>query len=435
MSKKSKLDIKKIYNVFKNYLTAYKIQRLITTLSAIFIFAIILMNIDFANKKEALFPVPELSKGLIPVVYDENQKGWIKASDDNWYNYDKQKWANAVLVTDISREQYIDKLAGTPVYEDDIISYFVWIPRYRYQLFNVGSNKIDAKEIEIVFETKTDKKHNGNSNGEWLTHPAFTFGEEELNGFWVAKFETTGTEDLPTNKPNNTALRYLSINSMFNLTKKFKNYGLDDNDDSHVMKNIEWGAVAYLSQSKYGKYGNPVYTNEEGLEREVWINNSLTYVTGCAGDNFMDVKTSGCEHTYETINGLKASTTGNIYGIYDMVGGTWEYVMGNLQDKDGKFTYSESQFTSIPESKYYDSYAFGTGHIKQEDYERRILGDATGETHSWNNDYAFFIGENTPWFLRGGDNCDDYSSGMFMFLASVGNDVSGNATFRTVITK
>ena len=26
-----------------------------------------------------------------------------------------------------------------------------------------------------------------------------------------------------------------------------------------MMKNMEWGAVAYLSHSKYGKYGNSMY--------------------------------------------------------------------------------------------------------------------------------------------------------------------------------
>ncbi len=40
-----------------------------------------------------------------------------------------------------------------------------------------------------------------------------------------------------------------------------------------MMKNDEWGAVAYLSKSKYGKQ------NEE-----VWINNSSSYITGSAGN-------------------------------------------------------------------------------------------------------------------------------------------------------
>ena len=37
-------------------------------------------------------------------------------------------------------------------------------------------------------------------------------------------------------------------------------YGFKESEvDTHAMKNLEWGAVAYLSQSKYGKYGNPNY--------------------------------------------------------------------------------------------------------------------------------------------------------------------------------
>lgn len=31
---------------------------------------------------------------------------------------------------------------------------------------------------------------------------------------------------------------------------------------------------------------------------------------------------------YNEIGGENASTTGNVYGIYDMAGGAWEYVAG-----------------------------------------------------------------------------------------------------------
>ena len=36
-----------------------------------------------------------------------------------------------------------------------------------------------------------------------------------------------------------------------------------NNLDIHLIKNSEWGAVAYLSKSKYGKFGNSMYTKEE----------------------------------------------------------------------------------------------------------------------------------------------------------------------------
>ena len=47
-------------------------------------------------------------------------------------------------------------------------------------------------------------------------------------------------------------------------------------------------------------------------------------VTGCAGDivDGAPIYANSCPDgfTYETDNGVKASTTGNISGIYDMVG-------------------------------------------------------------------------------------------------------------------
>jgi hypothetical protein len=45
-------------------------------------------------------------------------------------------------------------------------------------------------------------------------------------------------------------------------------YGFDTQGtssmDTHMLKNTEWGIVAMLSQSKYGKYGN--YYHREGGE-------------------------------------------------------------------------------------------------------------------------------------------------------------------------
>lgn len=32
-------------------------------------------------------------------------------------------------------------------------------------------------------------KDNGTQVGEYYTHPAFTFGDKELDGIWVGKFE------------------------------------------------------------------------------------------------------------------------------------------------------------------------------------------------------------------------------------------------------
>ncbi|MNI94731.1 hypothetical protein D3C73_1528750 [compost metagenome] len=80
--------------------------------------------------------------------------------------------------------------------------------------------------------------------------------------------------------------------------------------DTHMMKNIEWGSVAYLSHSIYGKNG------------QVWVNPSSTYITGQAGES-ADALSTATTYSYDNLTyGVNASTTGNIYGVYDMSGGT-----------------------------------------------------------------------------------------------------------------
>ena len=115
------------------------------------------------------------------------------------------------------------------------------------------------QEIEIVFENKNTDKSLGTSVDSYLTHPAFTFGGNELNGIWVGKFETTGTAQKPTvlaydsrytETSNITSLTNQNLSTQF-LTSQKINYGLSKKEAS-MLKNMEWGAVAYLSHSKYG---------------------------------------------------------------------------------------------------------------------------------------------------------------------------------------
>lgn len=82
------------------------------------------------------------------------------------------------------------------------------------------------------------------------------------------------------------------------------------------MKNSEWGAVAYLAESKYGRNGT-----------EININNNSNYLTGNAGNDISE-SSSSTTNAYNTQQGMLASTTGNIYGIYDLSGGAWEYMAG-----------------------------------------------------------------------------------------------------------
>ena len=136
-------------------------------------------------------------------------------------------------------------------------------------------------------------------------------------------------------KPNVTSWRYINVSNAFNVSLKMNDegnrYGFSSDVDTHMMKNSEWGAVAYLSQSRYGKLGNRNYT---GANKEVYTNKSDSIITGCSyGRPSNNTPDYGCHYTYDIeIKGTGASTAGTIYGIYDMSGGTHEYVMGNYND-------------------------------------------------------------------------------------------------------
>ena len=206
-----------------------------------------------------------------------------------------------------------------------------------------------------------------------------------------------------------------------------------------MMKNSEWGAVAYLSQSKYGKYGNSVYDGTAGKEKEVYINNCSKYITGIAGDSVSASNSATCTNTYETETGWKASTTGNIYGIYDMSGGAYEYVMGYLttaytktwgaRTSSGEETDS-AKFASQPEAKYFDAYTSTIATTACN--ENACNGHALGETSGWYGDTADFVSTSYPWFLRGGYYVDTSNAGMFHFSNGYGSS-SGYRSFRVVL--
>ena len=364
---------------------------------------------------------PELVSGMIPIKYDGTK--WVKASTtttNDWYDYTNKMWANAVMVTSGTRDTYMNASTGTTISEEDILAYYVWIPRYKYQLFNVDSTTMDPIEIQIKFEEGIPNKSSGTANGDWLTHPAFTLGTDELEGIWVGKFSTTGSAETPTIKPNIGMLTNQNVSTQFTTSQIFgtttylTSTGVSE-VDAHMMKNIEWGAVAYLKQSKYG-----LGTTDIG-----WNNyNSSPYLTGCGSTSGSALSTT-C-NAYNTTDGMLASTTGNITGIYDMSAYTGTYVMGVMKTSDGTaLTYGASGFTTstLPfNSKYVDQYEYGTTYSNQTAYNRRILGDATGEVHSWYDDIASFVYSDDSWFVRGGSVSvgDPPVAGVFTFVSRGG---------------
>ena len=215
---------------------------------------------------------PELSENMIPVIYNEESNSWVKADPkSHWYNYSEKKWANAVLVKELketdaskSRYEYQQARAGTPILEQDILAQFVWIPRFRYQLFESNTQT----PINIVFEDISKEKSLGTQPGQWLTHPAFTYNNQELSGIWVGKYEASIDNNnlLIKNNTPITNIDYVEANKKaIEMTNENNIYGLKK-VNTHMTRNSEWGAAAYLTNSIYGNQENNSSTgNNTGI--------------------------------------------------------------------------------------------------------------------------------------------------------------------------
>ena len=445
---------------------------------------------------------PDLVQGLIPVKYDESSNTWVKADNTNennsWYDYDNKLWANAVLVSETNRNTYLTAETGTEIPMNEILAFYVWIPRYKYKVWNIskqaGAESTYAynaytEGIDIVFEVGTgstgtinceynynvDSANGGvdlstataetctGSNGDYYTHPAFTFGSTELRGFWISKFEVSSSNTTAlygggntTNLtirtlPNVTSWRNNTISNFNTVIQNMQTsnniYGLSTsrtNTDSHMITNMEWGAVAYLTNSKFGRC-------TDGVCAEVTINNCNTYVTGIGADSVSASNSvSPCTNSNNKYNGIKgvfASTTGNVSGIYDMSGGTNEYVMGSISSASGSYTFypSNSGFTSdwytTNTAKYLTTYAYGTSDTNLMAYNRGRLGDATSEiilssggTGGWYSDYAHNISSNNQWLNRGGFYGNTTEAGIFRYGGSNGTNHTGRSTRAALVS-
>ena len=342
---------------------------------------------------------PVLDQGMVPVNIDND--GTVKKANTytKWYSYENKQWANVVLVNDDSRDEYLSATPGTIIDNSNIIGHFVWVPRFKYKISTGYTNT--PSPIDIIFENKTTEKSTGDAKIDYFTHPGFTFGQNELNGIWVAKFETTGTENDPTVLPNEATYKFSSLATDYNMAESFSNYGINSN--SHILKNTEWAATTYLSHSQYG------------IDKQIRINNNSNYITGCGANVENGSQVSTCEISYgSNIDNYPQSTTGNITGIFDMSGGVWEVVMGNYNDY-----ISYSDFDVMPEDKYYDKYtitSYSSGCNTP-----NCKGHSLTETKSWYSDFGFNSSSSSPWIIRGANAAAGQFGGIFSYSSTSGS--------------
>ena len=393
---------------------------------------------------------PVLASNMIPVYYDETEEVWKKADVNNnnsnyqWYSYEssgdkKGMWANAVTVKDTNRQTYLNAIPGTTISMDDINTMWVWIPRFKVN--TTDFTLIRGKDSGYCYESGEGKTTNTKEECEklgpgiwWVSHyknpgaiditfvkenekaiDSFTFGTKELSGFWYAKFATSHStlsssttdnnlgciNETCSNangiiiKPNVTSLRYNNISNFFYASRSMEqtenSFGFVSSEvDTHMSKNNEWGTVAYLTHSIYGR-----------------CNNST---------NCVNVSRSSNE-VYNTTSGKDTSTTGTIYGVYNMNDGKKEYVMGVLADTNGNPTSTESSgFTGMlsdgttytgvpfPDSKYYNLYQ-DNYYEESAQIGSKYIGHALKETDSWYGERIGFMHDAPlsnmyPWVLR-----------------------------------
>ena len=275
----------------------------------------------------------------------------------------------------------------------------------------------------------------------------------------------------PTFQGVTYSMNYININDAFNisraLTENGNIYGFNSsNSDSHLMKNSEWGAVAYLGHSEYGLNKQEVYLNNINLNNTTKSVYAVTGVTtGTTGassktttiENIKSISGNSANsdgvYLWNQKEGQKASSTGNMYGIFDLSGGTWERTAGyvangnsNLKAYGASLAYDGNTLKTTS-TKYATVYPHNEGTSGDIDTESKnnyavntkIFGDAMRETStsgvgssSWNADYSYFPALHGPFTIRGGYNWNTSAAGLFAFSRANGVSTCDDG-FRPVV--
>ena len=412
-----------------------------------------------------------LTSTAIEITSDQEGFSW-----NDWYSY---------VAGDNSTDSKTSKWANAKSTVDG--SYFVWIPRYEYKILS-GEHTSTAGKIDVQFINNniTTATKEG-----YKVHPAFSTNlalggwDKEISGIWVAKYEMSmeqttdngatwnniklknGNVSLSdttrvVSKPNNYSWNYINISNCFDNSL---NYSSKQNTgaNSHLMKNSEWGAIAYLTHSQYGRNGHEIGMNTYGPETKEGDTTYYNEVTGygSSGTGRTTEENIADDNRYNGKYGMNASTTGNLYGVYDISGGAWEYTSvlyskytnGNenslyAKTANGKYSLSvtDSQIPSNS-SKYVTIYPIdttvegndGSIHFHYAKW-KDIYGDAIYETSngngsnkSWFNDYADEDTRTGEYFSqRGGHFWGAAGAGAFAF-GDNGGGANDGCSYRLVL--
>lgn len=254
---------------------------------------------------------PELSTGMNPVYWNGTTEipkylnsslnqlnpNWV---EEDWYVYRNtrdgvfdNKWAN------------MKTLDG---------SFWVWIPRFVY-VVRTGFHSSLTGTLDVSFVEGTNDEtfyQNLNpstlataANDTWTSHPAFTIGTTQLEGFWVAKFLASRNNNIPRFVPGATTWSEITVDTAFSEGRSIENestVGLSSSAvETMLIRNDQFVALSILAFSKYGR------------------NNSLTNTPNNNG-----ISGGGTGNFWTTQTAFNENSTFNIHGVYDLGGG--EYV-------------------------------------------------------------------------------------------------------------
>ena len=380
-----------------------------------------------------------------------SQEEWNK-----WYDYSKQNWANAqsddgsMWVWIPRYEYYLDGTNKTITINFIPIETTWQSTGYtKDETTGLTTTTKDGKTyiLHPAFEngdvTAKGGKNNGFQNGEW---------DKELPGFWVAKYAagyqygqegatvgtvqyspklkyTTVNSSYPRNyygtitanstelsypvfKANTYAYNSISAGDAYLLSQEIDTagmYGLS-NVDSHMVKNSEWGAVAYLTHSQCGVNGNSTTMNEVTINSKN-LNNNIKVNNATDGNTAFIYAVTSYGNS-DGANDVNASSTKNMTGVFDLNGCVWERVAGYYKGGAASTVAWHSAMASsstTASTKYLTLYT--TNNKK---------GDATNETSGWNSDFSYFVSSGYPVFPRGGGYTGGDNAGVFAYNSSIG---------------
>lgn len=123
-----------------------------------------------------------------------------------------------------------------------------------------GNNNAEVKASSVYY-TQTTSQVTSIERGE------STDGSEDARNWLDGIYgETRTTIKYPVFQPLTYYMNYISCSDAYNIAKVLTEngniYGLSEEADSHLIKNSEWGAIAYLSQSEYGLNGINIVKND-----------------------------------------------------------------------------------------------------------------------------------------------------------------------------